>query len=190
MKIIGIAGTNGSGKDTVSELLVRHGWLFISASGDLFIPELKKRGQPLQREQMADLSTEWRKELGMGAVIDKAVEEYKKRSQTRKFEGLVISSLRHPGEADRVHELGGRVIWVDADSKIRYERINSRGQGIKDQKTYEQFLAEERADMQHVGDKATLSMSGVRTKADIFLENNGSDLEAFKTATEKALGLA
>ncbi len=188
MKIIGISGTNGSGKDTVSEFLADQGWLFISASGDLLIPELQKRGLPTERKQMADLSTEWRGEIGMGAVITKALEEYKKRSKHQKFGGLVISSLRHPGEADQIHELGGQVLWVDADPRIRYERIYSRGQGAKDQKTYEQFLAEEQAEMQHAGNEATLSIGDVKAKADIFLQNNGS-LEEFQETVEKALGL-
>lgn len=188
MKIIGVAGTNGSGKDTVSQLLADRGWLFISASGDLFIPELKKRGLPLERDQMAALSTEWRKELGMGAVIDKAVELYEKRVQDHEYEGLVISSLRHPGEANRVHEFGGQVVWVDANPKIRYGRIYNRGQGAKDQKTFDQFLVEEQAEMQHSGDKATLSIADVKSKADIYLENNGS-LEEFQAAAEKALDL-
>ncbi|HLA49103.1 MAG TPA: AAA family ATPase [Candidatus Saccharimonadales bacterium] len=189
-KIIGIAGTNGSGKDIVSEVLANdYGWTFISASGDLLIPELKRRGLPLERQQMADLSTEWRKEIGMGAVVVKAVEEYQRRAKNRELGGLVISSLRHPGEADRVHELGGKVVWVDADPKIRYERINSRGQGGKDRKTYEQFLAEEQAEMEHSGDEATLNIAGVKAKADIFIENNGT-LEEFKKTIQEKLNLA
>lgn len=183
MKLIGIAGTNGSGKDTVSQYLADRGWLFISASGDLLIPELKRRGLPLERQEMADLSAQWRRELGMGAIIDKAVEEFKKRGG----EGLAVSSLRHPGEADRIHELGGRVVWVDADPKIRYERIYQRGQGDKDKKSFEQFLAEEQAEQKHTGDQATLSVEDVKSRADIFIENNQNDLEKFREIVAKAL---
>lgn len=189
MKIIGIAGTNGSGKDTVSQYLAEKGWLFVSASGDLLIPELKKRGEPLERMQMAALSTEWRKQLGMGAVIDKAVEFYEAASQANSYEGLVISSLRHPGEADRVHELGGQVVWVDADPKIRYERITNRGQGAKDQKTFEQFLLEENAEMHHSGGEATLSTGSIKDKADLFITNDDNDMNAFKQQVLRILSL-
>jgi hypothetical protein len=71
---------------------------------------------------------------------------------------------------------------------VRYERISQRQRSAEDQKTFEQFLKEEQDEMQHSGDEATLSLSGVKAKADIFLENNGSDIEKFKGAAEKALG--
>lgn len=188
MKIIGISGTNGSGKDSLSEYLCdEFGWLFVSASGDLIIPELKKRGLPLERKHMADLSTEWRRQHGMGAVIDKAVEKYEQLGGDLKFKGLVISSLRHPGEAKRVHELGGRVVWTDADPKVRYQRVYNRGQGAKDQKTFEQFVAEERAEMAHAGDHTTLNMSAVKGLADIVIVNDSNDFAVFQAKAKEAL---
>jgi len=185
MRIIGIAGTNGSGKDSLAHILRDdYGWFFVSASTDLIIPELEKQGRPLERHEMAALTTEWRQKEGMGAVINHALSFYK--AQGKEYPGLVIGSLRHPGEAQRVHELGGTVIWVDADPKVRYERIYSRRQGDKDQKTYEQFLSEEQAEMVHSGDKATLNMAGVKDAADSVIENNSS-LEALKASVEKLL---
>jgi dephospho-CoA kinase len=192
MKIIGIGGTNGSGKDTLSDILAGdYGWLFISSSRDLIIPELKKRNLPIEREQMAALTAEWRRQVGTGAVVNKAVEKFQAASKQRKLNGLVISSLRHPWEADRIHELGGQIIWVDADPKVRYERIYNRGQGLKDQKTFQQFLAEEQAEMDHQGgDEATLSTMGVKDRADILIANDSNNIEDFKKAAQKALNMA
>ncbi|HVX58400.1 MAG TPA: AAA family ATPase [Candidatus Saccharimonadales bacterium] len=188
--IIGIGGTNGSGKDSLSEFLRDDlGWLFVSASGDLIIPELKARGESLERPQMAALTTQWRKQLGMGAVVDKAYEQFQAQGGLGKYKGLVISSLRHPGEADRLHELGGQVVWVDADPRVRYDRIYNRGQGDKDKKTFEQFLAEEQAEASHTGHNATLNTSAVKDRADIFVYNDSNDLEVFKSVAKKALHL-
>jgi dephospho-CoA kinase len=188
MKIIGVAGTNGSGKDTVGHMLAeRHGWLFVSVSDDLIIPELKKRGLLLERQQMANLTAEWNRQK-MGAVVDKAVEYFSK--QKGNYRGLAIASIRHPAEAARIHELGGKLVWVDADPKVRYGRVMSRQQGDKDKKTFEQFSAEQEREMKHSGDDATLSIADVKDRADIFIKNDSNDIEAFKDAAEKALDLA
>ena len=190
LQILGIGGSNGSGKDLLSEMLEKeHGWLFISSSRDLIIPELERRGSPIERENMADLTREWRKTMGKGAVIDNAIEMFNNLGGSAKFNGLVISSIRHPWEAERIHELGGRVIWVDADPNIRYERIYNRGHGSKDKKSYKQFLVEEQAEMNHHSDDhTTLNMAGVKAIADIFLINDTNDIEVFKKQIKQKLG--
>jgi ribose 1,5-bisphosphokinase PhnN len=65
--------------------------------------------------------------------------------------------------------------------------IKNRNRGSEDHVTFDQFLAEEQAQSQHLGDEATLSLSGVKAKADISLENNGNNIESFKTQVRKAL---
>lgn len=189
-KLIGIGGTNGAGKDIVGEMLAkRHGWLFVSVS-DILRAELKRLGQPIERKNLRLLSAQWRREQGLGILIDKALAEFKAQGGVRKFKGLAISSLRNYGEADRVHELGGRVVWVDADPKIRYQRISARVRSPEDHKTYEEFIDDEQEEMRHFkGDKATLDLAGVKARADIFLRNDGSDPAAFFAAAEKSLPL-
>jgi cytidylate kinase len=185
MKLLGIAGTDGSGKDTVAELLVdKHGWLYISVT-DFLREEAKRRGLSLQRNVLRGISSEWRRKYGKGVLVDMAVKAFE--SQSDKPNGLVIASLRHPGEADSVHELGGRVIWLDANPKNRYQRILSRNRGTEDQVTFEQFLAEESAQMRHGGDDATLNLMAVKTKADIFINNDSNNLEDFKRSIGEAL---
>lgn len=190
--IFGLGGTNGSGKDTVAQMLAeRHGFLNASAT-EMFLGELNARKWPVDREHKSKLSAEWRRNFGMGVIVDKAVDMYKK--SPGKYKGIIVGSLRHPGEADRVHEFGGKQIWVDADPKIRYDRIQKnleerRGTHVEEGKSFEDFLAEEKREMTHSGDEATLNMGGVKEKSDIFLSNNGNDIEAFKDEAEKALGI-
>lgn len=191
-RIIGLAGTNGSGKDTVGHILAdKYGYLFVSVT-ELLRAEAAKRGVEPNRENLRTISAEWRRESGqLGVLVDKAVAEYKKAAG--RYNGVAIASLRNPGEADRVHELGGTMVWVDADPRIRYERIQTnaaaRGRAAEDAKTFEQFQAEEVAEMQSSGDEATLDMSGVKTRCDVFLQNDSNDLAVFQTKVEEALKL-
>lgn len=187
MIIYGISGTNGSGKDTVSHMLAeRHGF-YVGSATDMLAAELKRRGLPTEREYKREISAEWRRQYGMAAIVDRAVEEAKAAGYNK----VIIGSLRHPGEADRVHELGGEVIWVDADPKIRYQRISSVDRGrVEDKKTFKEFLAEEEAEKHQSGDAATLSTEAVKERSDVFLENSDQSIEAFKDTAEITLGLA
>jgi dephospho-CoA kinase len=183
IKIIGISGTNGSGKDSLGQMLAeRHGWLFVPAT-DILRNELRRLGQPIERKNLRNLGNEWRKQFGAGVLIDKAVELYKKGD----YQGLAIASIRSVGEAERVHELSGKIVWVDASQDVRYERVNSRQRSTEDSKTFEQFLEEEKIEMFGSEDKETLNMAGVKAKADIFIENSSNDIEEFKNQAEKAL---
>jgi dephospho-CoA kinase len=190
MKLIGISGTNGSGKDIAAELLAeKYDFLFITVT-EMLRAECRKRGIEVSRENLRMVSAEWRREGGLAVLVDKAVEQFKPDEQ--KYTGLVVASLRNPGEALRVHELGGTVMWMDADPQIRYKRIHNshRGRDEEDQKTYEEFLAEEEAEM-HSSDPSDpnlLNMSAVHELCDVTVLNE-SDLTALQQSLASALNL-
>ena len=192
-QIVGIAGTNGSGKDAVGHTLAdEHSYLFVSVT-DLLRAELNRRGMVVDRENMRALSAEWRRQYGYAVLIDRAVEYYQKLKG--QYVGVAIASLRNPYEADRVHELGGVVLWIDADPKVRYERIQAnaeaRQRSGEDSKTFEEFLAEEEAEMPRPadGDESSLDMAGVKVRSDLFLVNDGTDLKHFQAfITEQLFG--
>lgn len=195
LKIIGLSGTNGSGKDTVGEILAEHHNYFFVSVTDVLRDELRRRGLSVDRENLRTLSAEWRREHGLAVLVDRAVDSYKAAGGDEKYDGLVMASLRNPAEAGRLHELGGSLIWVDADPRVRYERVQanaaSRARAEEDVKTFEEFLAEQEAEMHPPagGDAATLNMSAVRDRADITLENNSDSLDAFRRDIEAALEL-
>jgi len=191
LSIIGLSGTNGSGKDTVGQLLQdKHGYFFISVT-DLLRAELRRRNLPIERSNLRELSAEWRREKGLGVLVDQALEAY--AEQQERYAGVVISSLRNPYEADRIHELGGSVIWVDADSRIRYDRISKAqraGRENEDGKSYEQFLAEEEAEMHASGDAATLDMASVKARADLTILNESANLSQLEQTLGQTLSQA
>ena len=192
MILWGLSGTNGSGKDILAGFLVsKHNFLYVSSS-DLLRDEARKRGMPVGRDVLRDISAEWRREGGLGILIDKAVALYTAQGGDANYAGLITGSIRNPGEADRIHELNGKMIWLDADPKIRYARVTGADRGRGDNeaaKTYEQFLSEQQAEMKHSGDAATLSIADVYDRCDIFIQNDSGTLEEFYDLAENALGL-
>jgi dephospho-CoA kinase len=186
MKLIGIGGTNGSGKDSLGKILAEdYGYLDISVS-DFLRDEAKKRKLPIERQVLRTISAEWRRNYGHGVLVDKAIEQFKKSGS--KYKGLVAVPMRNPGEAQHLKDLGGILVWLDADPKLRYQRIYSRQRSAEDQKTFEQFLAEENDEMDHQnGDEATLNMAAVKDKSDIFITNDTNDIEEFSKQVKEAL---
>ena len=191
--IIGLSGTNGSGKDTIGLLLAqRFGFLFISVT-DLLRQELRRRGEPTERENMRALSAEWRRGHGLSVLVDRAFEEYHQVSAQNEYAGLAIASLRNPYESQRIHELGGTMVWVDADPKIRYQRIqaNQRHGRTDDQKTFAQFIADGEAEMRKPadGDAASLDMNAVREQCDLTIVNQDMTLDQLAGYLQKQFQL-
>jgi cytidylate kinase len=182
---------NGAGKDAVGHILaLKHKYLFVSVT-DLLREEAKRREISVDRENLRMISAEWRRQYGYGVLIDMAYDQFKQLED--EYVGLAISSLRNPHEAERVHELGGIVIWVDANPKTRYERIQanlaSRGRGQEDNKSFEQFLLDEEVEMHTPpgGDEASLNMAGVKQQSDLLLLNDHTNLQQFETFIDDQL---
>jgi dephospho-CoA kinase len=149
--------------------------------------ELRARQLPVDREHLRTLSAEWRREFGLGVLVDKALE----LAERLGYPGVVASPMRNVGEAQHLKELGGTLVWVDADQKLRYERVQTthRGRPGEDDKTFEQFCQEEQAEMHpsDPNDPAVLNMAGVRGLADVVIVNE-SDLSALHQKIDHALG--
>ena len=189
--IIGLSGTNGSGKDSLGIGLEKYGYFFVSVT-DFLREELKNQNMVITRENMRKLSTQWRKQHGGGYLIERAVEFWR---QTKPGTGgVVIASLRDPQEVQTLHKLGGLMVWIDADPQVRYQRIQDnlavRGRADEDTVSFEQFLQAEKAEMRPSQDaSSSLDMTSVKKNSDIFLANDYPDVGSFVTYAADKLGL-
>lgn len=170
--IIGITGTNGAGKGTVVDYLVkRKGFAHYSAR-DFIVEELLRRGMPVERNAMREVGNELREAHGPGYVVE---ELHKKAAQNGG--NAVIESIRTAGEAEVIKEKG-IVLWaVDADKRARYERSVLRGSST-DHVTLEQFIELEDREMQS-DDPAKQNIHKVMQMADVVLTNDSTQDELF-----------
>lgn len=181
-RIVGIAGTNGAGKDTLGELLAeRIGYKFVSVS-DILRAELTEQGVPHERENLRALSTKWANEHGHGVLSVKTIDAYVEEEESEGYKGLVIGSVRRPAEAKVIQDEGGIVVWIDADKRLRYERIQQNNRGRSDDNhSFEEWAKHEDIEMTPIeGEPGSINMLGVREIADIHIDNNFSSFEAYR----------
>ena len=106
-----------------------------------------------------------------------------------KPKGLVIGSIRGTGEVERLKQVGGKLIVVDADPRVRYERIMTRRRE-DDPISFDVFKRHEDAEMAHgETDPTKFGMAAVIEQADIKIANDGNDVNEFRKLVVETLGL-
>lgn len=137
--IIGIAGKNGSGKDTAADYLVEKYHAHKLVFSDLLNEALSVFIEKIGREDNAWLSTNLRSRFGDG-VLSAGM---KKKIDSSKSSLIVISGFRDLGELAMLREYpGGILLYVSADIRTRWERITKRAVKADDQVSFEQFANE------------------------------------------------
>ena len=183
-RLIGLAGTAGAGKDTVAEILCRLYGAENLSTGDFVrsvtrhIYRLAPDFNPV-RDQLYEVATFLRTEINPATTVKMCILQ----AEVLHIDRALITGIRSMGEADAIHAQGGIIIGVDADPKVRYERIFSRQRDSEAQKTFEQFLAQD--EHENKGVSETGDGRGVRTiieGADVLIQNEGNtlaELEAY-----------
>ncbi len=176
--ILGLTGSFGAGKGVVVDYLIEKGFKHYSASGYI-TEEIVRRGLPINRDSMIVVSNDMRATHGPSMIVDALYA----RAQEAGGDAI-IEALRAVAEVRRIKELGGKVIGVDADAHLRYERAFARG-SEKDDVPFEKWLEQERQES-NPDDDTKQNIFGALKESDIIVTNNGS-LEELHAKIEEAL---
>lgn len=173
--IVGVSGTNGAGKDVLGDLLrAEKGYTVVSLS-DILRDELTRDGLEHTRENLSGLSRQIRQAEGDGAMAQRTIKKHRDK------DGLVITSIRTPGEADEIQSAGGIVVWVDADPRVRYDRLAAARRGrVTDEISFAEFQDQEASEMTPTVQGGGLNMAEVKNKADATIVNQFKTLADYQ----------
>ncbi len=176
--IIGITGTNGSGKGTVVDYLVEKGFKHYSAR-EFITKEIERRGLPVNRDSTRLVANDLRKVNGPAYIIESLY-----NAAVAAGGDAIIESIRAIGEAEFLKKHGALIFAVDADRHVRYERVTGRGTEL-DKVTFEQFSEQEEREM-GATDAWDMNIAGVMAMADYTLMNDGT-VEELRAQVDEVL---
>lgn len=175
--IIGITGTNGAGKGTVVDYLVKQKGFAHYSAREFILEEVQRRGMSPTRDSTNPVANELRQKFGPAYVIEQLLVRAKESGGN-----AVIESVRVIGEAEFLKSHGALVWAVDADKQKRYERAVLRGSST-DKVSFEKFCEQEDREMAQTA-AHDMNIKGVMVMADKVFYNNGKQEELFVQVEE------
>ena len=158
-------------------LLRKKGFVHFSVR-DYLVKLILKEGHEPTRDAMVEMANRLRKENGPSFLVE---ELFGKARKTGK--NCVIESIRTEGEITALRATGKfTLIAVDADKKLRYERVVERKSGT-DSISYNKFVKDEELEMTST-DPTKQNLKRCMELADYTIQNN-STIEALDEKVAK-----
>ena len=164
--IIGLTGTNGSGKGELASYFVDQGFVHLSVRSFL-TRVLTERGIEATRPAMRELANELRSMHGGQYVIAQLFQEAQYSDRD-----VVIESVRTLAEAKLFTVPQSFLLAVDADVDIRYARVIER-KSSTDFVTKEVFIEQEVRESNGVGENE-MNIGACMAMAHVTFKNDGS----------------
>jgi len=172
MIIIGITGTIGAGKGVLVDYLKKNFGFTHYSARDFIVREIEKRGLDVNRDTMREVSNDLRSMHHSAYIIESLYNEAAKSGGNS-----IIESIRTVGEIQMLSEKPlFHLFAVDADLKLRYERIKER-KSVTDSISFEKFVEDEKNEMTS-DNPATQNLTACIGLSEYTFTNNGT-LEEF-----------
>jgi len=174
-KLIGLTGTNGSGKGEAAIFFKKNGYDYLSLS-DIIRDELRKENHDVSRDNMIKMGNHLRETHGPDILARLAMKKVRGNS--------VIDSIRNPKEVECLRSQENFVLLaILAPASLRYERVKKRGRD-ESASSLKEFIEKEAEEMSK-GEKEQQLHSCIKM-ADYKIFNNGS-IEDFHKKLEDFL---
>jgi len=163
--VIGLTGEMGAGKDTFCQYVqkISNQPVFCFKFSDSLSEVLRIFFNDVFREDQQWLAINLRERFGRD-ILAKAM----KKKIDNISEGLIIlNGIRYTEELDMTKGVGGKIIYITADSKTRWQRVQTRGEKKDDNAPYEKFLELDKS-------ATEILIPEIGKKADYRIDNNGS----------------
>ncbi|MFA5154996.1 MAG: hypothetical protein WC453_01035 [Patescibacteria group bacterium] len=170
--IIGFVGEIASGKDVSKKYLEKKYGASSHRYSTVLRDILNRLYLPINRNNMQDLSLDLRTRFGSDLLARVIIEDIDRNRD----ELIVIDGVRRLEDvANLTKKFSGLyIVSIDADAKIRYNRVIARNENIGDKdKTFEQFLQEGQAE-------AEREIMTVMASSDFRVDNNGTLEELYR----------
>ncbi len=166
MKVIGLIGLIGSGKDLISDYLSSKYGYSVITMGDIVREIATKLGRTHERYDLQLTQKEMTEKYGMEYFPQQVV----KKIREGNVEKVVINGIRRPEDAIIPKREFGKdmlIIYVDVDPKIRFERMKLRKRE-GDPETFEDFKKQEENEFKFFRLEETINL------ADVTIDNNST----------------
>ena len=169
--IIGLIGETGSGKDTFCDYVKKtvKQPVFCFRFSDTLSEILMILFGEVKKKDQQWLGKVLREQYG-NDILAKAMAQKIKNIE---YGFIILNGIRYWEEFEMVKNLDGKYIYITADQKTRWERINKRGEKVDDLSSFDKFLEKEKA-------KTEILAPEIGKKADFKIENNGSKSNFYK----------
>jgi dephospho-CoA kinase len=179
MRIVGVVGLNGSGKDEVVKYLKERYAVPLLSVGDIVREIAAKEGVEPTRENLDSITKKYFKQFGEGYFLRLVIEKI----QSSGWKVAGISGIRSPKDIVLLRDAFKQdfiLIHVDiTDPRVRYTRIHQRG-SKRDELSYAEFLQQDQVS------EELFQISESIDSADYEISNDGT-LEDLHGEVEKLI---